>query len=325
MIQSEQPGPERGLGRRLNPDIHRGLNLQTLVVEPVDAIGLLEMLAHVLGEERTDLRLAGMPRHRERTGDRLAIVGLRDEALREHAIEHVVAPRHDLVGVAVRAELARALDDPGERRGLGKRQVAHAVAEIGARRALHAVVAMAEEDDVQVHREDLLLGELLLELDGEERLRDLAPPALLVGQEELAGELHGDRGGALRVAAAAEIHQHGADDAERVDTAVMEEVRVLGREQGIAQERRNLTLIQHQAPLARIGGERDFAVAIVDLGDELRAEARDRFDARNVNGGCDAHSDGDAADHGGEELQAPTAPAGPHPRAGGSRSFHRRA
>ncbi len=199
------------------------------------------------------------------------------------------------VRVPERAELARPLHDAGERGGLRQGQLADAVAEIGARGALHAVVAVAEEDDVEIHRQDLLLGELLLELDSEKGLGDLAPPALLVGEEELPGELHGDRGGPLGVAATAQVHRDRAQDAERVDAAVAEEVAVLGREQSIAQQRRNFLLVEHQPPLAGVGGEGDLAVAVVDLGDQLGAEARDRVDLRHVDRRGDADPGADAA------------------------------
>ena len=169
------------------------------------------------------------------------------------------------------------------------------MAEIGVCSALHAVVAVAEEHDVAVERQDLLLAEPLLELDSEKRLRDLALPVLLVGQEELAGELHGDRRGALGVTPAPQIDHHGAQDPEGVDATVAEETAVLRRQEGVAQQRRDLTLVQHQSPLPGIGSESQLGIAIEYLGYELGAEARDRIDARYTNGRREGNARGDAA------------------------------
>ncbi len=236
MVQPQQTRAQRLLGCRLDGQVERRLDLQTFVVEPVDAVGLLEVLADLLGEERPDVGRAGRPHDGERARHGLAMVGLGDEPLGEHPVEHVVAARHHAVRVPERAELARPLHDAGEGGGLRQGQLSDTVAEIGAGGALHAVVGVAQEDHVAVHREDLLFGELLLELDSEKGLGDLAPPALLVGEEELPGELHGDRGGPLGVATAAQVHRDRTQDAERVDAAVAEEVAVLGRENGVAQQ-----------------------------------------------------------------------------------------
>ncbi len=57
------------------------------------------------------------------------------------------------------------LRNPGERGGLGDGQLVQALAEERLRGGGDAVGALAEEDDVQIELEDLLLGELVIHLD----------------------------------------------------------------------------------------------------------------------------------------------------------------
>ncbi len=96
VVEAQEPVAQRLLGRPLDGGVERGLDLQAFVVEPVDAVGLLEVLAHLLGEERADLRLPRGARHHQRAGDRLGMLTGGDEALGEHPVEHVVAARHHL-------------------------------------------------------------------------------------------------------------------------------------------------------------------------------------------------------------------------------------
>src|SRR6185295_18400941 len=100
------------------------------------------------------------------------------------------------------------------------------LAEVIARGRLDAVIAVAEVHQVEIEGEDLLLAVVLLQLDGDERLLDLAPPSALAGEEEDAGELHADRRSALDHPAGAHVGEPGAQDAHGIDAAVAEEVRV---------------------------------------------------------------------------------------------------
>ena len=55
------------------------------------------------------------------------------------------------------------------------------------------VSAAAEIDPVQVQLEDLVLAELALQREGENPLLDLAQEVAVVGQEDVARELLGNR------------------------------------------------------------------------------------------------------------------------------------
>ena len=73
------------------------------------------------------------------------------------------------------------------------------------------------------------------EPQGEERLLHLALDGALVAQEQVLGELLGDRGAALDDAAGARIGHDGAERAGDVDAEMLVEAPVLGGEHGLDQ------------------------------------------------------------------------------------------
>ena len=83
--------------------------------------------------------------------------------------------------------------------------------EVELRGGLEAVHAAAQVDLVAVEREDLLLGEGALDLDGEVGFLDLAQGGAIGGKEQVAGQLHGQGGGALGAAVGAQIVDQRAD------------------------------------------------------------------------------------------------------------------
>ena len=90
--------------------------------------------------------------------------------------------------------------------------------------------AAAHIGAVEIELEDLVLGQVELEPERQERFLDLALERALVGEEEVLGELLRDRGAALHDAAAAGVDRHGAEGADRVDAPMLVEAPVLGRE-----------------------------------------------------------------------------------------------
>src|SRR5215207_4877091 len=99
--------------------------------------------------------------------------------------------------VAVRGKARRRLDKAREHRGLGERHLAGGPREVALRRRLHPVGAGAEIDPVDVEFEELVLGLIALEPEGEDGLLDLARGRALLGQEEVLGKLLGQRRAAL--------------------------------------------------------------------------------------------------------------------------------
>ena len=99
---------------------------------------------------------------------------------------------------------------------------------------------LAEVDLVGVHLEDLLLGEAMFELEGDNDLDELAFELLLRGKKEAARELHGERGATLAFAAGEQVVAQCAYQADVVDAAVIEEAAVFDGGDGLDEVRRQL-------------------------------------------------------------------------------------
>src|SRR5690606_33822145 len=77
----------------------------------------------------------------------------------------------------------------GEGRRLLQREVRGRLVEVGPGGRLHAVCTVPEVDMVQVQLEDLVLGELALDLAGDARLQDLASQVALGVRQPLREEI----------------------------------------------------------------------------------------------------------------------------------------
>ena len=134
----------------------------------------------------------------------------------------------------------------------------HRLVEIQQRRRRDAVSREAEIDFVQIEFEDLLFRIGALDLHREQRFLDLAGERHLVGQKEVLGDLLRDRGRALRAAAGAEILQiqhAGARDALEIEPAMLVEILVLGRDEGVDHHLRHRLDRQIQSALLGVFGE----------------------------------------------------------------------
>jgi hypothetical protein len=123
--------------------------------------------------------------------------------------------------------------------------------------------APAKVDIVGVILENRFLGKLLLQLEGDDHLRQLARPALACIQPEHACELLAESGGALGVAAFLEVDVSGFHDADGVETGVLEKALIFGRCNGMDQHCGDVREPHHAAFLA---------VGPGDVGDQLRLE-----------------------------------------------------
>src|SRR5581483_3841354 len=119
------------------------------------------------------------------------------------------------------------LRDPGEERGLRKRQPLRVVPEVGPRRALDAVRAVAEVNGVQVTREDAVLRPALLDLPREGRLLQLARQRALARDVRVLDELLRDRRAALDDLPVRDVGPERATDAAQVEAPVLVEALVL--------------------------------------------------------------------------------------------------
>jgi len=203
--------------------------------------------------------------------------------LLQHAVEDGVAAPLDGFGPRVDVEVRRLLGNTGQGRCLREGQLPDRLVEVAASSGLEAVVALAQIGrQVAVKGQDLLFAQLLLELDREEDLLELAPQGLFSGQKEAAGNLHGDRGETFGPAAFPEIDPHRPEEASQVDAPVLEEAGVLDRDHRVAQPLRQLALLQQDPVFVRVGVE-ELLVAIVEGGDQPRGELVEGLDLRPVN------------------------------------------
>ena len=189
--------------------------LECPVQEPVGALRLAR-LDHAGGVETGGVHLAG------------AHVAGFDEVG-----EHVVGAGARGGQVDVRRIPRRRLEQTGEQGGLRQVDLAHGLAEVELRGRLHAEGAAAQIGAIEIHLEDLELREAGLEQQGEEGLLDLARERALERQEQVLGELLGDRRAALHHVVGARVLEQRARGAEDVDAEVLEEAPVLGGQRGL--------------------------------------------------------------------------------------------
>ena len=188
--------------------IERGAHRQAALVELLLAVIVEDVAADFFGEIFGGENMRAGRAH----GDVERLLSwpdrplrLRDVAVLGHAIDHVVAARDRLVLAAERIVVVRALGQRRKIGGLRDRQFVDRLVEIQQRRRRDAVGAEAEIDLVQIELEDFLLRVGALDAQRQQRFLDLALERNLVGQQEVLGDLLGDRRGALRAAAAAVI------------------------------------------------------------------------------------------------------------------------
>ena len=168
------------------------------------------------------------------------------------------------------ASLRRRLHQPGEHRGLRQRHETRALAEIFLRRRLDPIGARAEIDAVQIEFEDLVLRVAALEPEREDRLLDLARQRALLGQEQVLGELLGQRRAALDAAAAGHVAQKRARHADRIDAVMVVKPPVLDGHERLGQIGRQVDEPDRRAArVAAIGDERAVIGEDGDIGRPL--------------------------------------------------------
>ena len=108
------------------------------------------------------------------------------------------------------------------------------LAEILIGSGVYAVAALAQVDRVEVHRQDLFLGVVLLQLQGAENFRDFPLNGNVVLGGQVLDELLGQGGAALDVPAG-KHEQHAVDGAPPVHAVVLVEPLILNGDRRIDQ------------------------------------------------------------------------------------------
>ena len=139
---------------------------------------------------------------------------------------------------------------------------------------------MAEVHLIRVELEDLIFGEVFLDVDCQQRFVRFAPPTFLGREEDLLRQLLRQRRCAFFFSSGDRVFQQRANDRLRIDSAVVIEVRILGRDDRADQMRRHVAFRDDNPFLNRVLGEAD-AVAIVDVCDDRGRVVLERFHDRH--------------------------------------------
>src|SRR6185437_9091898 len=139
--------------------------------------------------------------------------------------------------------------------------VAHRLVEIEMRSAVGAEGAAAHIGAVQIELQDLVLAQPRLEPDREEGFVDLALDGAFIGQEQVLGELLGDRRAALAHAAGLRIGDERARGTGHVDAEMVVEAAVFGGERRLDQVVRKVFQLDRIVMLDAAAADR-IAVAI---------------------------------------------------------------
>ena len=194
------------IGGELDAPVHREVHDQPLVVEGL----LAPLLLHVLAD---GFQVIGAVLVRAAGGDGLDPQGARlvaldpgDVALVRHGAQHLVPSVLDQFRAAVGPVAFRRLDHAGQGRAFHEVELPDVLSEVDACRRLHAVGAVAQVDFVEVVGQELPLGVVAFQHHGGDGFLDLAGKLLLLGQEDVLGQLLRQRGPALPVSP-----DHGVD------------------------------------------------------------------------------------------------------------------
>ena len=270
-------GPHAVLGQGGGDLQAAAVDLVVGVAEPVELLAhQREHVAALTAVGRLRLDLGEL---RQVLEGLVALVG-GDGSQGRHRVQDVgVAPLERLAGVLAvgGVEAGGVVDDAGQDRSLAQVQALGRLVEEGPGGGLHAVRAATEVDGVEVVGQQLGLGDLALELQGQDGLLELALVGLLLAEVEDLDVLLGDRGGTLAVTARGVV-EHRAQDALDVDAGVGPEGLVLGGDHRVLDRVGHLVVGDDRTVLRGERAELGLAVGVVDargLGLEVLVGARD--------------------------------------------------
>ena len=166
-----------------------------------------------------------------------------------HPPQNVVLPLPGALQIRYRVVHGGRLGQPGEHGGLGEAQLLERFAEVDLRRGGKAVSALPQINLVHVELEDLVLGQAVLDLEGEEHFVQLARGCFLRGEEKVARHLHRDGAGALAAAAGDEVGVGRAQHSYIIDARVLIEALVLGGKDGVLERVGDFLDRHHRATL----------------------------------------------------------------------------
>ena len=249
----------------------------------------VEELTHPFDEVGSEFAGIGLSREAQRVSARKTGVGVAYSAVATHQLEDRVPALDDAVGEAAWIISARSLRDRRERRRFGEVQIFHGLSEVALGGTLDAVCTIAQIDLIEVQLENAIFRILGFDRARNFGFLQLSHEILLARdalRKDVSGELHGDRGEALAPAVRAHIVDDRGRHALPVDSGVLVESLVLGRDERLANDRGNLLELHDRAPLETDLGD-EAAVRGVQLGRLTGGVLVEHFDRWAASGPAD--------------------------------------
>src|SRR6185437_4464527 len=191
----------------------------------------------------------------------------------------------------------------GEQRSFFQLEVAGMLVEVIFGAGFKAIDAVSQEDLVGGEREDLLLGEVALNLHGQHGFLDLAAEVPLGRKKQVAAPLHGQRGRPFSPTVRLNVAPGGACHAPEVDSPMALKILVFGGEDGVAQDLGDVVILGEHAALQ---GERAnyTSLGVIKFGDSAGTVLFQFADLGQVSGVDDQKSH-QGAGHGSGGYQQP--------------------
>ena len=169
--------------------------------------------------------------------------------------------------------VVRAVRKPGQHGTLGQGEVFHVFAEVHLGRCLDAVASLAEVNLVHVHFQDLFLGVLVFNLQGQYHFQQFSLQGLFLGEEGISCQLLGDGGTALAGGVVGNhIGPYGAENAPGVYAVMLIEAHIFCCHKGILQVLRNLGDRHGDAVFLCMHRGNEPSLVIIDAGGSVRLD-----------------------------------------------------
>src|SRR5581483_2904546 len=271
-------GAVRGL---LQIEVKRCVDAQTGFMHLFGAEAFLELAPDLFLEPRRHRALGPRDVQTQRRIARLFRLHVRDHAVRLHLAQNQVAPAQRALRIENRREGNRPLRQSGEQGGFSQGQIFGMLRKVEFRGSFKSIHPAAEINLVAVERKDLLLRESTLDLDSEIRLLYLAAGGPVRREKEIARQLHGQSGSALRSSMAADVVPGRAGHAKYVDAPVRLEVFVFDRDHRLAQDRREVVIAYDDAALQSERTDQA-TLAVIEVSSRRGAIAFEIVDLRQI-------------------------------------------
>ena len=149
-------------------------------------------MIHKIAVDRRNLRLCDLGMEHQFFVDCVFILLLGDPPLVEHLPEDVLLTILVVLRIEQRIIIGRVVGNRDDRRTLSERKVRKVLGEIGVCRRFGAVGVIGEKHHIEIGGDNLLLGIVLLELEGAENLLHLALDAVVIIAGDIFNQLLGD-------------------------------------------------------------------------------------------------------------------------------------